>query len=180
MATPGTLLYTLKGSQPIPVKLAAARSSLLATPTATTSTQIRDWALDALLKSTKSSASTLILNSEVWTTLEESLQAATGAAQTPTLPTFSSFVKAYSGAEERDEALLRVVVGVSRKLLPNGIRKASLDAALESWKELLEASLKVFAEESANEEEQKEWCELVGLWEKNVRSVGEAGKGGKK
>ncbi|GJN90281.1 hypothetical protein Rhopal_003289-T1 [Rhodotorula paludigena] len=192
MATTSTdqqLLYTLRSpTTPLADKCAQASTALDAAPaSATLPALVRDWALEQLLRAARSDAGTANFKNEALWSLAARTTEATPTTTLPTapLPLFVAFVTAYS-SDTSALLLLRSATAVWRKLANVALRKATVDAALDGYQKLLEASLKVFngsggAPTAGAEEEQRLWEDLAVNWLKPLRSVVlDAGKGGKK
>ncbi|GAA5855838.1 hypothetical protein JCM9279_003334 [Rhodotorula babjevae] len=184
------LLYALRSpTTPLDDKVQRAASALDLEPTSTSLPPlVRDWALDYLVRATRSGAGEAALTSApLWSLLARATDATPStAANTPPLAIFVAFVGLYS-ARAADVGLLRSAASVWRKLAAVAMRKATVDQALEGYEKLVAASLKVCGKEraaveaAASAEEQALWQDLGVNWLKPLRSmVLDAGKGGKK
>ncbi|GAA5858645.1 hypothetical protein JCM1840_006498 [Sporobolomyces johnsonii] len=184
------LLYSLRSpTTPLTDKVAQAVAALSSSssstcqPSASLNQLIRDWALDVLLKSTRGAVTSEspLLSAELWSLLAQTTEAtSTSSTSTPSLPIFVAFVAAYSSQPHRNASLLRSATAVWTRLASGAMRKATADAALDGYDKLVEASLRVSAEEQ-EAEERALWEELAVAWLKALRGVVmDAGKGGKK
>ncbi|GAA5909416.1 hypothetical protein JCM8208_005736 [Rhodotorula glutinis] len=184
------LLYALRSpTTPLADKVQRATSALDLEPTSSSLPPlVRDWALDYLVRATRSDAGEASLKSSpLWSLLARTTEAtASTAANTPPLPIFVAFVGLYS-AGAADAGLLRSAATVWRKLAAVAMRKATVDQALEGYEKLVAASQRVCSKEraaveaAASAEEQVLWQDLGVNWLKPLRSmVLDAGKGGKK
>lgn len=184
------LLYALRSpTTPLEDKVQRAESALDAEPASTSLPPlVRDWALDYLVRATRSdSGEAALRSSRLWSLLARATQATSStAANTPPLPIFVAFVNVYS-VNGPDVGLLRSAASVWRRIAAVAMRKATVDQALEGYEKLVAASLQVFSHEraavdaAASAEEHELWQDLGANWLKPLRSmVLDAGKGGKK
>ncbi|GAA6016272.1 hypothetical protein JCM10207_000453 [Rhodosporidiobolus poonsookiae] len=186
------LLYALRSpTTPLADKLQQATSALDASPSSTSLPPlIRDWALDVLLKASRTpAAATLdpaLLSVELWAVVARTTLATPSASTAvTTLPIYSALVQAYAAQPAQASVeVLRSAVEVWKRLAPGGLRKALPDAALEGYEKLVEASLSVVARCQADAEGAAElaaWEELVVVWLRAMRGMlVEGGKAGKK
>lgn len=181
MATPhSVLLYSLRSptlSLDEKFELCSAANETTASPIL--SQVIRDWILEVFLKFAKDSKGALLVEFKFWNLLSNVVSDAAGSAITPIAPIFNAFLAYYASIDSSEEtsALLKKVIICWKTLGPAGMRKGTLDQALEGFSVIMKASVIVLGRESTDHEE---WEELVGNWLKAFVIVAEAGKTGKK
>lgn len=170
------LIFSLRApTTPLDQKLQLALSALDNFPSSLLSQLIRDWIIDLFLRS-RSTPDTLL--SPAWWSLlaQVSLDYSSAQTSSPTLPIFVAFVQAYPTIPASSQ-LLESVLSVWRKLAGGAMRKATVDAALDSYASLLKSSLVVV--QRAHDDVQQ-WEQIGEIWLKVFRAVVDSGKGGKK
>ncbi|KAL8287505.1 hypothetical protein RQP46_003363 [Phenoliferia psychrophenolica] len=175
-----TLLYALRSpTTTLSAKLSLASSSLSLSSSGAplVASQVRDWLLDTLLKSRKDDSSSTILSRPCWALLDHSLLTATGLGPTPPLPIFIAFLQRYSDQDESDADLVGSVGRVFARLAGGAMKKATVDAVLEGYAELVKASVKVVLRDN---DDRRPWEDLADHWLKAFRTVADSGKAGKK
>lgn len=187
------LLYSLRNpTTPLSDKLQQATSALDFSPSSTSLPPlVRDWALDVLLKATRTTTiDSPIVSLPLWRVVARSTTATPSTStSSPLLPVFVSFQAAYQQAPVDDSTeLARAAVSTWSRLAGGTLRKATAEAALDSYDKLLAASAVVMSTEREKgrnaaevEEERRIWEQLVVVWLKALKgAVLEGGKGGKK
>jgi hypothetical protein len=141
---------------------------------------IRDYILELFLRAKQSSNSIseelIILDGNWWELLAKVVGDAFGVTTTTTLPIFIYFLSFYPTLAP--SAKLLTDFGSSfDKLLSGGIRKATVDAALEGHASVLKASV-IILQRGGGDTEQ--WQSILETWLKSFGTVLDTGKGGKK
>lgn len=172
------LLYQLRSpTLALDKKLELAQSTLTSHPSILLSQLIRDWILLDLFLRTKDA--TVIVNLGWWSLLSQVVSGGGGAGSntTSTLPIFVSFLSAYTSLSLTNEQLVSAVLSVWTKLSASAMRKATVDAALESYSVLLKTSVVVV---TRGGDDLTAWEGLGEIWLSSFRLVVDSGKGGKK
>ncbi|KWU44852.1 hypothetical protein RHOSPDRAFT_33674 [Rhodotorula sp. JG-1b] len=183
--TEQALLYALRSpTTPLTEKVQRASAALDAAPNShTLPALVRDWAFDILLKATRiQSLAEALRDADLWALAARTTLATPSLNMTtPALPIFVGFISRYA-TQRTGVAVLRNVAQVWTRIAMVAMRKATVDAGLDSYEKLLQASVHVFGEEGSTSVEEREcWAGLAVSWLGALRGVVlEAGKGGKK
>ncbi|GAA5991114.1 hypothetical protein JCM10908_006542 [Rhodotorula pacifica] len=181
--TEQALLYALRSpTTPLAEKVQRATAALdAAVDSQTLPPLVRDWAFDILLKATRiQSLAEVLLDANLWAlTARTTLATPSLNMATPALPIFVAFVSQYTTSALAGVAILHSAAQIWARIAPVAMRKATVDAGLDSYEKLLVASLEVYR--TRGTEEQVCWAELAVPWLAALRNVVlDAGKGGKK
>lgn len=183
--TEQALLYALRSpTTPLTEKVQRASAALDAAPKShTLPPLVRDWTFDILLKATRiQSLAEALSDADLWALAARTTLATPSLNLTaPALPIFVAFISRYA-TQRPGAAALRSVAQVWARIAVVAMRKATVDAGLDSYEKLLQASLHVYREEGSTSAEEREcWEGLAVSWLGALRAVVlEAGKGGKK
>lgn len=112
--------------------------------------------------------------------LKATCESEEGSTTTSTnaLPIFIAFI---SGKEAKSEKLLKAFRIVWQKLGLGSLRKSTIDAVLESWEKVVQASVGIFSFSDEEDEGIREEWELLSVeWMKSLRLVIDPVKSGKK
>jgi hypothetical protein len=183
--TEQALLYALRSpTTPLTEKVQRASAALDAAPKShTLPPLVRDWTFDILLKATRiQSLAEALSDADLWALAARTTLATPSLNLTaPALPIFVAFISRCA-TQRPGAAALRSVAQVWARIAVVAMRKATVDAGLDSYEKLLQASLHVYREEGSTSAEEREcWEGLAVSWLGALRAVVlEAGKGGKK
>lgn len=171
------LLFNLRSPKtPLATKLVLAATAHSNHSQPTLNQVIRDYILDLFLRSKTINHDSIIAQHEWWQLLAKVVPDALGATAITTLPIFISLLSLYPTLPPSPKLLHDVGVSFS-KLLTGGIRKATVDAALEGHASILKASLIILQRRA---DDTDAWESILNTWLKSFRTILDTGKGGKK